>query len=116
MISHVSSRPNWYSTHAVCNQSFFFFFLVLFFSKIAILVIWKPVTAKPRVKIKLFWFHLKFYGPYGTLKNQDWTSNQPYLPEGFKVFWSSRNSSFVFNQIFVYGSLMGVDHRSEKKI
>ena len=38
MISHVSSRPNWYSTHAVCNKSFFFFF----FSKIAtILVIWK---------------------------------------------------------------------------
>ena len=23
-ISHVSSRPNWYWTHAVCNQSFFF--------------------------------------------------------------------------------------------
>ena len=37
MISHVSSRPNWYSTHAVCNKRFFFFF-----SKIAtILVIWK---------------------------------------------------------------------------
>ena len=26
MISHVSSRPNWYSTHAVCNKRFFFFF------------------------------------------------------------------------------------------
>ena len=34
----------------------------------------------------------------------------------FKVFWSSRNGSFVFNQIFVYGILMGVDYESEKKI
>ena len=33
-----------------------------------------------------------------------------------KVFWSSRNRSFVFNQIFVYGTLMGVDYKSEKKI
>ena len=33
-----------------------------------------------------------------------------------KVFWSSRNGSFVFNQIFVYGTLMGVDYKSEKKI
>ena len=36
MISHVSSRPNWYSIHAVCNKR------VFFFPKIAtILVIWK---------------------------------------------------------------------------
>ena len=34
----------------------------------------------------------------------------------FKVFWSSQNGSFVFNQIFVYGTLMGVDYKSEKKI
>ena len=34
----------------------------------------------------------------------------------FKVFWSSENRSFVFNQIFVYGTLMGVDYKSEKKI
>ena len=34
----------------------------------------------------------------------------------FKVFWSSRNGSFVFNQIFVDGTLMGVDYKSEKKI
>ena len=34
----------------------------------------------------------------------------------FKVFWSSRNGSFVFNQIFDYGTLMGVDYKSEKKI
>ena len=33
-----------------------------------------------------------------------------------KVFWSSQNRSFVFNQIFVYGTLMGVDYKSEKKI
>ena len=33
-----------------------------------------------------------------------------------KVFWSSRNGSFVFYQIFVYGTLMGVDYKSEKKI
>ena len=33
-----------------------------------------------------------------------------------KVFWSSENRSFVFNQIFVYGTLMGVDYKSEKKI
>ena len=33
-----------------------------------------------------------------------------------KVFWSSRNCSFVFNQIFVYDTLMGVDYKSEKKI
>ena len=37
-------------------------------------------------------------------------------PQFFKVFWSSRNRSFVFNQIFVYGTLMGVDYKSEKKI
>ena len=30
MISHVSSRPNWYSTHAVCNKRFFYF---IFFFK-----------------------------------------------------------------------------------
>ena len=34
----------------------------------------------------------------------------------FKVFWSSENRSFVFNQIFVYGTLMGVDYKSEKEI
>ena len=33
-----------------------------------------------------------------------------------KVFWSSRNGSFVFDQIFVYGTLMGVDYKSGKKI
>ena len=33
-----------------------------------------------------------------------------------KVFWSSQNGSFVFNQIFVYGTLMGVDYKSKKKI
>ena len=27
-----------------------------------------------------------------------------------KVFWSSQNGSFVFDQIFVYGTLMGVDY------
>ena len=36
--------------------------------------------------------------------------------EQVKVFWSSENRSFVFNQIFVYGTLMGVDYKSEKKI
>ena len=62
-----------------------FFF---FFSKIAtILVIWKPGDRETRVKIKLFTIHLKFYGPNGILKNQDWTSNQPYLPEGFNNTW-----------------------------
>ena len=72
MISHVSSRPNGYSTHAVCNERFVFFF----FSKIAtILVIWKPGDRETRVKIKLFTIHWKFYGPNGILKNQDWTSN-----------------------------------------
>ena len=35
---------------------------------------------------------------------------------GFKVFWSSQNGSFVFDQIFVYGTLMGVDYKSEKKM
>ena len=44
----------------------------------------------------------------------------PYLERfdglSLKVFWSSRNGSFVFNQIFVYGTLMGVDYKSEKKI
>ena len=40
MISYVSSRPNWYSTHAVCNKRFFF-------PKIAtILVIWKHSDRK----------------------------------------------------------------------
>ena len=34
----------------------------------------------------------------------------------FMVFWSSQNGSFVFDQIFVYGTLMGVDYKSEKKI
>ena len=34
----------------------------------------------------------------------------------FKVFWSSRNGSSVFNQIFIYGTLMDVDYKSEKKI
>ena len=63
-------------------KGFFFFFS--FFSKIAtILVIWKPSDRETRVKIKLFTIHWKFYGPNGILKNQDWTSNQPYLPEGF---------------------------------
>ena len=38
------------------------------------------------------------------------------LKKSFKVFWSSGNRSFVFNQIFVYGTLMGVDYKSEKKI
>ena len=33
-----------------------------------------------------------------------------------KVFWSSQNGSFVFAQIFVYGTLMGIDYKSEKKI
>ena len=33
-----------------------------------------------------------------------------------KVFWSSQNGSFVFNQIFVYGTLICVDYKSEKKI
>ena len=33
-----------------------------------------------------------------------------------KVFWSSQNGSFVFDQIFVYGTLMGVDYKPEKKI
>ena len=36
--------------------------------------------------------------------------------EYIKVFWSSQNGSFVFDQIFVYGTLMGVDYKSEKKI
>ena len=36
------------------------------------------------------------------------------LSAWFKVFWSSRNGSFVFNQIFVYGTLMGVDYKSER--
>ena len=48
-------------------KGFFFFLqkLLLFY--------WSgnPVTAKPRVKIKLFTIHLKFYGSNGTLKNQD---------------------------------------------
>ena len=39
-----------------------------------------------------------------------------YTVYNFKVFWSSRNGSFVFNQIFVYGTLMGADYKSEKKI
>ena len=34
----------------------------------------------------------------------------------FKVFWSSQNGSFVFYQIYVYDTLMGVDYKSEKKI
>ena len=33
-----------------------------------------------------------------------------------KVFWSSQNGLFVFDQIFVYGTWMGVDYKSEKKI
>ena len=41
-------------------------------------------------------------------------SYYPYHP--FKVFWSSQNGSFVLDQIFVYGTLMGVDYKSEKKI
>ena len=32
-----------------------------------------------------------------------------------KFFWSSRNRSFVFNQFFVYGTLMGVDYKSGRK-
>ena len=39
-----------------------------------------------------------------------------WMGDHIKVFWSSRNRSFVFNQIFVYGTLMGVDYKSEKKI
>ena len=38
------------------------------------------------------------------------------INSSIKVFWSSENRSFVFNQIFVYGTLMGVDYKSEKKI
>ena len=38
----------------------------------------------------------------------------PKCPKPLKVFWSSRNGSFVFNQIFVYGALMGVDYKSDK--
>ena len=50
MISLVSSRPNWYSTHAVCNKSLFFFF-----SKIAtILVIWKPSDRETREILPVF--------------------------------------------------------------
>ena len=70
LISHVSSRPNWYSAHAGCNQRFFFFFFFFFFSpKIAtILVIWKSSDRETRVKIKLFTIPFQFYGPNGTLK------------------------------------------------
>ena len=32
MISHVSSKPNWYWAHAVCNQSFIFFWNCYYFS------------------------------------------------------------------------------------
>ena len=67
LISH-SSRPNWYSAHAGCNQKGFFFFL-FFFPKIAtILVIWKSSDRETRVKIKLFTITFQFYGPNGTLK------------------------------------------------
>ena len=38
------------------------------------------------------------------------------ITTSLKVFWSSGIRSFVFNQIFVYGTLMGVDYKSEKKI
>ena len=54
--------------------------------------------------------------------NHEWPYMQnPKLagPNGkayIKVFWSSQNGSFVFDQIFVYGTLMGVDYKSEKKI
>ena len=69
-------------------QSVIKVFFSFFFSKIAtILVIWKPSDRETRVKIKLFTIHCKFYGPNGILKNQDWTSNQPYLPEGFNNTW-----------------------------
>ena len=45
----------------------------------------------------------------GSPQNKDFESN-------IKVFLSSENRLFVFNQIFVYGTLMGVDYKSEKKI
>ena len=47
------------------------------------------------------------------------TSFGPLLVDSMhnvKVFWSSQNGSFVFNQIFVNGTLMDVDYKSEKKI
>ena len=45
-----------------------------------------------------------------------WLQHLSISVHALKVFWSSRNGSFVFNQIFVYGTLMGVDYKSEKKI
>ena len=64
MISHVSSRPNWYWTHAVCNEKVFSFVFVFFkncyynFSDLE-----TQWPRNPEFKIKLFWFSLKFYGP-----------------------------------------------------
>ena len=52
-------------------------------------------------------FHLRLYGTFLSCSIHTYS---------LKVFWSSQNGSFVFNQIFVYGTLMGVDYKSEKKI
>ena len=49
-------------------------------------------------------------------KNKSWVPRNPPPPWSLKVFWSSQNGSFVFDQIFVCGTFMGVDYKSEKKI
>ena len=54
--------------------------------------------------------------PYGGCNKVYVGETKRTVGERIKVFWSSRNGSFVFNQIFVYATLMGVDYKSEKKI
>ena len=39
-----------------------------------------------------------------------------YIGCVLRSFGHHETVSFVFNQIFVYGTLMGVDYKSEKKI
>ena len=47
----------------------------------------------------------------GPLKNQDWTSNQPYLPEGFNNTWPIDHQDFACLQQLSEG----VSHSIEEK-
>ena len=71
MIIQVSSRPNWYSTHAVCDKTFF--------PKIAtILVIWKSSDREtPELKSSSSQFTSNFMAPMGPLKIKTGLPNSP---------------------------------------
>ena len=64
MISHVSSRPNWYSTHAVCNNFFVLFFKnCYYFSDLEI-----QWSQNSELKSSSLQFTGNFMAPMGSLK------------------------------------------------